>query len=111
MATAEFAVALPAVVIVLVIAMSGIMTVVAQARCADAARVAVRELARGESTSQVLAVARTVAPDGAHITTAASGEWVRVDVSVGTPPLLRRLGLPRTVSATSVTVAESPGPG
>ena len=49
MVTAELALTLPAVVLVLVICLSALSWGVDRVRCVDAARVAVRELARGEA--------------------------------------------------------------
>ena len=63
-ATAELAVALPALVLVLAVALAGLDLGVAQVRCVDAARVGARLLARGEPPAQPLAEVRAAAPRG-----------------------------------------------
>ena len=67
MVTAEFAVALPAFVLVVVAALYGVAVVTAQLRCADAAAVAARMAARGESPSTVRTTAFAAAPAGARL--------------------------------------------
>jgi Flp pilus assembly protein TadG len=65
MVTAEFAVALPAFVIVLLAALTAVAMVTAQLRCADAAAVAARMAARDESAGVVRTTALASAPAGA----------------------------------------------
>ena len=78
--TAETALALPAVVLVLAVLLSVNQVVSAQVRCVDAARAAARLGARGESSARVLAVAGAAAPDGAKVAVSSGGGAVRVDV-------------------------------
>jgi Flp pilus assembly protein TadG len=79
-ATAEMAVVLPALAIVLVFALWSVAAVTAQLRCVDAALVAARALARGESSEMSVAAARTSAPAGARILVSRSGDLVVVEV-------------------------------
>ena len=73
--TAEFAAALPAVVIVLVCCLAGIETTGQQVRLQDAAAIAARSLGRGESAGTALGRARQLAP-GVSLGTAADGDLV-----------------------------------
>lgn len=82
MATAEFAVALPAVVLVLAVALTAIGAGIDQVRCVDAARLAARALARGDNVAEARALARTAAPAGASVDLASGGELTRASVSV-----------------------------
>lgn len=79
-ATAEMAVVLPALAVVLVFALWSVAAVTAQLRCVDAALVAARALARGESSDLSVAAARSSAPAGARIVVSRSGDLVVVDV-------------------------------
>jgi hypothetical protein len=82
-ATAEMAVVLPALAVVLVFALWSVAAVTAQLRCVDAALVAARALARGESSDQSVAVARAAAPKGARIVVSRSDDLVVVEVHAG----------------------------
>jgi hypothetical protein len=79
-ATAEMAVVLPALAVVLVFALWSVAAVTAQLRCVDSALVAARALARGENSDVSVAAARASAPAGAHIVVSRSGDLVVVDV-------------------------------
>jgi len=101
-ATAELAVSLPALMLMVFVALTAVASVRTQLECVDAAREAARAAARGESG--VDAAAR-VAPAGATITVAADGETVRATVSARVHPLGGRLpGF--DVGATAVASAE-----
>lgn len=79
-ATAEFAVALPAVVLVLAMMIGGLSAMLLHHQALHAAGVGARLAARGESSRTVTeAVART-APDGADITQRRDGRFVTVTV-------------------------------
>jgi Flp pilus assembly protein TadG len=78
--TAETAVVLPALVVVLVFALWSVMAVTAQLRCVDAARVGARALARGDAPASAVAAARAAAPAGARVVITRSGDLVAVDV-------------------------------
>lgn len=60
---------------------------IAQVQCVDAARDAARALARDEPRSQVVAAARSMAPDGAKVEVEQTADRVEVRVSYrATPP-------------------------
>lgn len=88
MVTAELALTFPAVVLVLVLCLSSLSWGVDHVRCVDAARVAVRELARGESSAQALGRAESTAPADARLTVTRSGQDVMVTVTSPAPPAL-----------------------
>jgi Flp pilus assembly protein TadG len=79
-ATAEMAVVLPALAVVLVFALWSVAAVTAQLRCVDAAHTAARALARGETSASSVAAARAAAPPDARIVVSRSGDLVVVDV-------------------------------
>ena len=105
MVTAETAVVLPVLLLVLAGAVSAVTVVGAQLRCVDAAREAARAAARGETTAVAGALAARAAPDGAAVDVVASGEEVRVTVAAEVPPL-GPVPLRVRVSAEAVAVAE-----
>lgn len=89
--TAEFALLLPAVVVLLALALGAVRIVVTQVQCVDAARAAARVAARGESLEVVERVARAAGPAGAVVrvdsgdeggSPVAGAATVRVEVSV-----------------------------
>ncbi|WP_270887196.1 TadE family type IV pilus minor pilin [Pedococcus sp. 5OH_020] len=92
MVTAELAVAIPAVTLVLVLAVSALSTVMDQVRCVDAASATARALARGDSAESALARGRGLAPKRAAFTTAVSSTTVRVTVRAAPVPGLAWLG-------------------
>ena len=81
-ATAEAAVALPALVVVLGLAIGAVVTVGGQLRCVDAARAGARVAARGDSDGAAAAAARQVAPPGAQVRIAHDAGLVEVSVTV-----------------------------
>jgi Flp pilus assembly protein TadG len=88
MVTAETAVVLPVLVLVLAAAVGALVVVAAQLRCIDAAREAVRAAARGEDPATVAAVASVAAPDGARVEVTAPGaDTVGVTVRAAVAPL------------------------
>lgn len=101
MVTAELALTLPAVVLVLVVCLSALAWGVDQVRCVDAARVAVRELARGESSVRATGDARRTAPEGANIAVSRAGGDVTVTVTAPTPTPLSFLGRETRCSSTA----------
>ncbi|WP_346621452.1 TadE family type IV pilus minor pilin [Blastococcus montanus] len=103
MVTAETAVVLPVLLLVLAAAVAAVTVVGAQLRCVDAAREGARAAARGEETATVTGWAGRVAPDGARTTvTGAAGE-VRVRVSAEVAPLGP---VPWRVTVTAEAVAQ-----
>lgn len=79
-ATAETAVALPALVLLTSMLVWGVLAVAAQIRCVDAARVGARAAARGDPTGAVLAAVRGAAPVGARVRLVRDDRTVRVEV-------------------------------
>jgi Flp pilus assembly protein TadG len=82
MVTAELAVALPALVVVMVAALYGVAVVTAQLRCEDAAAMAARLAARGEAAATVRSSALAAAPAGAGLSLAGSATTVTATVTV-----------------------------
>ena len=79
-ATAETAVVLPALALVLVVSVWAVAVVGQQLQCIDAARTAARALARGEGSADARAAAREAAPAGARISMTTVGGRAVVDV-------------------------------
>lgn len=79
--TAELALVLPAVVMVLLVCCTLGAAVLGQVRCADAARAGARAAAIGEPAAVVLSVARELAGADAEVSIEADGAWVEVVVS------------------------------
>ncbi len=108
MVTAETAVVLPVLLLVLVGAVAAVTVVGAQLRCVDAAREGARAAARGEDAAVVVALADRIAPDGAVTAVASDGKEVRVTVSARIAPF-GPLPLRFTVSAEAVALREPGG--
>jgi Flp pilus assembly protein TadG len=87
MVTAETAVVLPVLLLVLAGAVAAVTVVGAQLRCVDAAREAARAAARGEALATVSRLAAETAPPGAVTSVSADGDDVRVTVSAEVAPL------------------------
>ncbi|MGV9991090.1 TadE family type IV pilus minor pilin [Streptomyces sp. NPDC003374] len=83
--TAEAAMVLPVLVLVVTALVWGLLVVLAQIGCVDAARAGARAAARQDPDGAVTALARGVAPRGARVTVAREGDQVRV-VVVADPP-------------------------
>jgi hypothetical protein len=79
--TAELAIGLPAVVLVLVAVLTLAAASTAQMRALDAARAGARAVAVGEPESAVSAVVARVGGPEAEMSLAHEGEWVRVTVT------------------------------
>jgi Flp pilus assembly protein TadG len=108
MVTAEAALVLPVLVIVLAGAVSVVTVVGAQLRVVDAAREGVRAAARGEPVVEVVAVAQHVAPDGATVVPGApDGDLVTVTVRSSVRPL--GTGLLAVTVESSATARLEPG--
>jgi hypothetical protein len=104
--TAEIAVALPALVLVIAVALWGVSAATAQVACVDAARAGARAAARGEPLPAVRAAVIRSAPGGARVTTSRAGDLVEVEVSVELhAPALSRLP-PLVVREHAVAAAE-----
>jgi TadE-like protein len=101
--TAEIAVAMPAVVLLIVAVLFCGSAVVSQVRCVDAARAGARSAARGDPPGEVLAQARRLAPPGARIGVSNGGGDVAVTVrSMVTGGLPGWPGLPVGSTATAM---------
>jgi hypothetical protein len=102
--TAELAVGLPTLVLVLLAAVWILSATSAQAKCVDAARVGARAAARGEPDPVVRRWAAAVAPPGASVTVSRAAGTVRVEVRLRLRPAgaLTEL-LPGVVISQSVT--------
>lgn len=103
MATAEFAVVLPAVVLVLALSLGALGLALDQIQCVDAARAGARAASRGDSAGAVMGVAGRAAPSGAQVSMDAVGELVRVSV-VSRPRVAASL-LPTWLRASSTASA------
>jgi hypothetical protein len=102
----ELAMSLPALVLLLSVALTAILAVRTQLECVDAAREAARAAARGESGA---AAGQRVAPAGASIDVVTDAGNVHTTVRVRLNPLGGRLpGL--DISASAVAATE-PGVG
>lgn len=105
--TAEFAVALPAVLLLLALLLAGAAGGVTQLRLEEAARAGARALARGEDPAAVEAIVKKLAGASATASVAADGEWLSVTVAdrVGGP-----LGatVPWTLTARATALRERP---
>jgi Flp pilus assembly protein TadG len=87
MVTAETAIVLPVLLLVLGAAVAAVVVIGAELRCVDAAREAARAAARGDSAAEVQQIAARAAPPGATTAMAASGETVSVTVTTSVRPL------------------------
>ncbi|MGA5318222.1 TadE family type IV pilus minor pilin [Streptomyces pseudogriseolus] len=101
--TAESAMVLPVLVLVMAALVWGLMAVAAQIRCVDAARAGARAAARQDPPDAVVEVTRKAAPAGARITVRRDAGQVRVTV-VATAPMLR--ALPFELREEAVAAAE-----
>lgn len=79
--TAELALVLPGVVLLLVALLTAADAAVTQVRVADAARAGARAAALGETRAAVGDVARELAGEGAQVRVSESGGYVVVEVS------------------------------
>ncbi len=105
MVTAETAVVLP-VLLLITFAMAWMVALgVAQVRCLDAAREAVRVAARGDGLAAARAVAERVAPGGAQIGLTPGDGLVRAVVTLRTEPPLPVLGNALAVTLTATATA------
>lgn len=109
MVTAETAVVLPVLFLVLGAAVFALVCVGAQLRCVDVARDAARAAARGEASGAVTAAARAALP-GSLVTLQRDGESVSVQVRREVRPLGGLLaGLPGVPVGSRATAHVEPG--
>ena len=106
--TAEAAVVIPALVVVVAMALGGLRAAAMHLRCVEAARAGAREAARGEPVEQVRAYARQRAPSAATVEVDLDGDLVRVRVRARAQ-LLGGLGI--EVGGESVALSAGGGGG
>jgi Flp pilus assembly protein TadG len=108
MVTAEAALALPVLVLVLAGAVAAVAVLGAQLRCLDAAREGVLAAARGEDRAAVRSLIEDTAPEGARLQVAGpAGDQVSVTVTAEVTPLG---AVPWSVQVSASAVAR-PEPG
>lgn len=78
--TAELAIALPAVVLLLVVGLVASSAAITQLRCTDAARAGARAAALGADLATVSGTARTLAGPEAVVSVRREGAWTVVQV-------------------------------
>ena len=106
--TAEYAIALPVMVMLWVFCLFSIVALTAQVRCVDAARELARAAARGEPPATLGRLADRLGPPGATWTTTRDGDFVVASVRL-------RLRAPGDIavmdvlSATAVALRERDG--
>ena len=105
--TAEFAVALPTVLLLLALLLAGSAAGITQLRLEEAARAGARALARGDGHAAVDGIVRRLAGDAASVVIAEDGEWINVTVSARAVGPLGSL-IPWWLSATASARGEAP---
>jgi len=103
-ATAELAVGLPAVLLLLLVGLTAVGAVTAKLECVDAARQAALAASRGEPGEEA---ARRAAPDGAEVSVVVDGEIVVATVRAPVPLLGARL--PALSVEDTAVAAREPG--
>ncbi|WP_026539125.1 TadE family type IV pilus minor pilin [Arthrobacter sp. 9MFCol3.1] len=106
--TAEFAVALPSVVLLLSVLLAGSAAGVMQLRVEEAARGGARAVARGAAAGEVGEIVRRLAGETADSEVTRDGDWHRVTVSGRVPGAVGSL-VPWALSASGWARAEAPG--
>ncbi|MFF1382044.1 TadE family type IV pilus minor pilin [Arthrobacter sp. NPDC058288] len=104
--TAEFAVALPAVLLLLALLLGGSAAGITQLRLEEAARAGARALARGDDAGAVEGIVRQLAGASASSTVVGEGEWVSVTVSGRVPGPVGSI-IPWTLSARALARGET----
>lgn len=108
--TAETAVLLPVLLVVLAAAVWVLASLAAQLRCVDAARAGARDAARGETEEVVRATAQRLAPPGAVVVADPEGDTVEVRVTAQVRPFGAVLRvLPAVTVSGRATAAVEPG--
>lgn len=104
MVSAELAVAIPALLLVLAMALGVVRLGIEQVRCVDAARAGARLLARGEPAGAAVAEAQRLAP-GSQVSAAAGGSRVTVVVHGAVPSFVSWVGVRPRSQASAVREA------
>ena len=108
--TAEFAVALPAVLALLAMLLAGAAAGMTQLRIEEGARAGARALARGDDPAAVERTVRTLAGGSAAASISADGEWLSITVTDKVPGPLGS-SIPWTLTARASTRSETAGTG
>ncbi|TDD59072.1 hypothetical protein E1293_46645 [Actinomadura darangshiensis] len=108
MATAEIAVALPALVLITAVALWGVTVASVQLTCTDAARAGARAAARGESLTAVRGLVVRAVPQKATVDVRRDEATVHVDISAPVEPAAA-IGLPPLTVHAHVAAATEPG--
>ncbi|WP_141704336.1 TadE family type IV pilus minor pilin [Planobispora rosea] len=108
--TAETAVVLPALIVILAAGLWAVAVVEAQLECADAARSGARAASRGEPLEWVRDGVRAAAPVGARVKITRDAGRARVEVSAGVRPRWG-LSLPEVAVRAVAVSAVEPGAG
>jgi len=104
-ATAEVAVALPALVVLVAAGMTMVSVLMAQLRCVDAAREAARAAARGEDAAVVRSLAQRSGPKRSAVQLTAGQQEIEVTVSADADSVVGLLPAIH-VEATAVALRE-----
>jgi hypothetical protein len=107
--TAETAMVLPVLALLLAVGLWAVAVAGAQVRCVDAARDAARAVARGESDATATTTAEAAAPGGAQIVVSRAGGLVTVTVSARVGGGLGPLSAITAPTVSATARAESEG--
>jgi hypothetical protein len=108
--TAELALAMPTLILVLVVGLWLQSAVALQARCLDAARAGARAAARGDAPASIRAALAGALPAHAGVSIGQAGDHVTVTVRAATPlpPGLSELISAPTLTASATAAVEDP---
>ncbi|WP_280842249.1 MULTISPECIES: TadE family type IV pilus minor pilin [Kocuria] len=102
--TAETAVVLPAIMLVLAVVLAGGAAAATQVRCEEAAGAAARVVARGETETAAVKEARSIAGERAEVTVAIRDGRAEAEVVMPAPGILGDWGaLDLSASASTIT--------
>lgn len=102
--TAETAIVLPAIVLMLAVVLAGGAAASTQVRCEEAAGTAARVVARGESENTAVQEAQSIAGDRAEVTVTIREGRANAEVVVPAPGILGQWGaLDLSASASTIT--------
>lgn len=108
--TAEIAIALPSLVLLLALLLGAVTAGLTQLRLEEAARAGAREVVRGEPIVQVYATVRRLAGGNVQLDLTDDGGWSTVTVTSRLAvPLLDRLGWELSASASARSELDSEG--
>lgn len=107
MVTAELAATIPALVFVLLVALNVVLIGINQVRCVDAARIAARAAARGDSPAAVQRAGARAGPFGSVVFVRDGGAEITVTVSAPVPGPFGWLVHGQPLRASATTPVES----